>query len=523
MEQIKFSNTHLKSLMKQNKIDDAQKYVQKFFFQSQEKVFFFDGIKFILYAKDQAKTLISSDCEVEAKVANEHTQKFEKIKYSASSFLSQSFFMENNYIPVVDFTTNELTFSKVKKIRGFEYKELFVNMAKPLNIDPSESINTKLLKQAKTDIKMVYSHINEVLCSSNKDVYEYFLNFIACTFGGRKLKTCLYLQSTERTGKGVIINDLLQGILGERMHKTSSTEEILKFTKNFEGTSLINFDELPVANDFKSIQDIMKSLITEPTFISRDMFTKGYTQTNTFNIIISSNNNAVLLSNTNKERYVMLDISECKKGNHKYFKQLTDIISRPEIKQLFYNEMIERFKTLGDWNENIKPMTTTLKVKIIEGLPKIYKYIKEQFILTNIDLDLDTKQFMAEYKMITKDNVSPNQIGRYLKKLEIEPIKQSNNAGYKYKMTSKKLLEVFKANNWMDELIDCIDNEDEEVIEPKQEEISNTYVESKQKIKKNKSVIKVPSVEIPDTDDEEQELSEQQQLKLLEQELDKYF
>ena len=115
---------------------------------------------------------------------------------------------------------------------------------------------------------------------------EYVLNFICCSFCGRKLKKALYLQSKEQTGKGIFMNEILKSILGDRMLKTNSTEAILKFTKPFEGCSLINFDELPHCDNFKGMQDGLKGLITEDLFICRDMFTSGYEQKNTFNIII---------------------------------------------------------------------------------------------------------------------------------------------------------------------------------------------------------------------------------------------
>ena len=85
------------------------------------------------------------------------------------------------------------------------------------------------------------------------------------------------------------VNEILKSILGDRMLKTNSTEAILKFTKPFEGCSSINFDELPHCDNFKGMQEGLKGLITEDLFICRDiMFTSGYEQKNTFNIIITT-------------------------------------------------------------------------------------------------------------------------------------------------------------------------------------------------------------------------------------------
>jgi hypothetical protein len=54
-------------------------------------------------------------------------------------------------------------------------------------------------------------------------------------------------------------------------------------------------------NSWKAIGDKLKSLITEPFFDCRTMHQTGYLQKNTFNIIITANNNAITLTQTNNK------------------------------------------------------------------------------------------------------------------------------------------------------------------------------------------------------------------------------
>lgn len=480
MEQILFSNSHLKTLMIAEKITESKEYLSKFFYSSLGQIFFYDGHKFILKKIPDAKLLISNDCKIEIKQANEQTQKFEKITYRAVDFLSESMFMDKNYQPDIDYKISDLIFTKNNRIRGIDYKENFINMAKEMRFSKLDlkEFNEKLKLdenkriELKEKLKMVYTHIFEVLCSSDEICYEYVLNWLSCTFNGRKLMTLLYLQSTERTGKGIIINDLIKKLFGECMHKTNSVEEITKYNKQFEGCKLLNFDEVPMATEFKTTNDAIKYLTTEPTFPCRDMYSSAYTQKNTFNIIMTSNNNCLLFTQNSYERNVCLEISECKKGEQfiEYFVKLGKIIDDDDVKMLFQQDMNDRYATLGDWNENKKPMTATKKVKIIEGLPKFYKYMKDQFIMKKIDLNLDTKKFFAEYALITKDNTSTNQLGKYLRTLGIEGKRQSDNNGYKYIKTWRDMLKIYREKLWIDELVDLIDDskdvEDcEEVIE----------------------------------------------------------
>ena len=57
--------------------------------------------------------------------------------------------------------------------------------------------------------------------------------------------------------------------------------------------------------------------------------------------------------------------------------------------------MMDRFnKICPDWNEDIMPETESRKLKIIEALTQLYKYIKEEFILRNTVIDVRTDKFL---------------------------------------------------------------------------------------------------------------------------------
>jgi DNA-directed RNA polymerase specialized sigma54-like protein len=118
-----------------------------------------------------------------------------------------------------------------------------------------------------------------------------------------------------------------------------------------EGCLLINLDEMPVdQGNTKSISDKLKGLITEPFFDCRDMYKISYKQVNTFNFIITTNNDAINFTQSNNERYVSTDIDESMKGNTEYFTKINEAIDNIEVQQAFYNDMVKRFDTLKDWN-----------------------------------------------------------------------------------------------------------------------------------------------------------------------------
>ena len=147
------------------------------------------------------------------------------------------------------------------------------------------------------------------------------------------------------------------------MYKTSSTEDILKYTKPFEGCALLNFDELPIEGQWKSISDVIKGLVTEPTFNCRNMYLAGYIQKNTFNIIITTNNNAICMTQTNMMRWFSSDIDESKVLDKEYFKKIQLVMSKPEVQKAFYQLMIKRFNSdkVKKWNEDEIPEKRTKK------------------------------------------------------------------------------------------------------------------------------------------------------------------
>jgi len=490
-EFVKFDYVYCRSLLEQEKVDEAKAYVSLFFFRFRDSIFYFDGFTFLLYPLERAMKLIPSDLKIEINILNELkssqvNKKYDKIKFRLVDYLKETDFMKNEYTPTIDFK-KELIFTEKVKIRGHEFEKKYINMAKPLRIDTS--IKSKRNEKLTTNINLIYNHIKEVLCSNNNEVYEYVLNWLSCTFGGRKLRKALYIEANERTGKGIIFNDLLKAILGDRMHKTNSNESITKYTKPFEGCCLVQPDELPHCDDFKGLQDALKGLVTEPQFTCRSMWEAGYEQENTFNIAITTNNSALALSQTNKERWMCLDVSECKLGQSEYFVKIAKILKDQNILLMFYEDMIERFKTLDNWNEDILPMTESKKTKIIEALPQIYKYLKEHYIIPRKNLNMRTDLFLSEYRLVSKDKTSNQKIGRYLTKIGIKgnDYKNSKNQGYNYKMTADEMLKCFQANEWMDEKIDFINPDTEtttkgeiEYEEEKVQMLSNHQIEIRQ-------------------------------------------
>jgi hypothetical protein len=227
---------------------------------------------------------------------------------------------------------------------------------------------------------------------------------------------------------------------------------------------------MPVDKEnFRSVSDRLKSLITEPTFDVREMRVTPYLQQNTFNVIITTNNDAVSFTQANNSRYIVTDVDESLSAkteeNRKYFVEINKLTADKKIQLAFFCMMKQRYtdKNLKDWNEDDLADSKTRKQKIIEGLPRLHKYLKETFILKSKNLDKKTDVFLNDYLTATKDPTSKNKIGRMLTKLGITPKKINKDSVqyYKYVISHEDLLNTFKTNGWFDEEVDLIQKDGE--------------------------------------------------------------
>jgi hypothetical protein len=147
----------------------------------------------------------------------------------------------------------------------------------------------------------------------------------------------------------------------------------------------------------------MKSLITEGTFACRDMFKSAYEQKNTFNVIDPTNNiSSICLTQQNKRRYFPPDVSEHRIGDIAYFTALSNAVYNVNVCVKFYWEMVDRFKTLDKWNEDIMPIADSCKKNIIASLPRFYLFIKEEYILQSKNMKIKPVDLYDEYLLVNK-------------------------------------------------------------------------------------------------------------------------
>ena len=186
-----------------------------------------------------------------------------------------------------------------------------------------------------------------------------------------------------------------------------------------------------------------------------------YSQKNTFNIVITSNNNCVTLSQSNFRRYYVNTINESLSENIEYFNKLHAALQGEEVKILIFQRFMKIFE------EEVKPVnwignnigeTEAKKIKKIEALPYFLRWIKERFLLTGDSIDHFTSEFWEEFHSVYKNGGAANDLSRkYLSKWGVEAKRYDGaTSKRKYKLSFAEIKKIYDKNGWIDDKIDDI-------------------------------------------------------------------
>ena len=349
-----------------------------------------------------------------------------------------------------------------------DHEQKTINMMGQLKYADSGKTYSQTTAEAQKAVSKMLNHIKGVWCSGNEKQYEYVVNWLSCS-GRRKLKTALYLQSLEQTGKSLVIDFLAKVFGSSLVCSTANTETISTYTQFFEGKILCNINELPCASsgEFKKIMNKLKTLITDSTFDCRRMYEHPRSSKNTFNFILTSNNDSVSISTSNFKRYKMLDVSNSMIDNHRYFKDLAkSCLESDSCAEAFFLYLEDHYSTSGSsFNDSNFPVSTMFTDKINERLDPVYNFIKFKYIKRNIDIDLPLKVLYRKFKRskhwgectVQKSDKKFSKMLRDLKsfvtsKKTFEEVDGEKTRCMFFTATAKELRGEFQSKSWIHEL-----------------------------------------------------------------------
>jgi hypothetical protein len=177
------------------------------------------------------------------------------------------------------------------------------------------------------DCRLILDHIRDVWCSGDEDAYRYVLGWLARLIQQphERGHTVIVLRSGEGTGKNIIV-DILVDAFGDHATVAVKPEDLTGRFNDHLATSVLVFANEAIWGGNKEHEGALKSLITDQELPVERKYVPKYRVRNCVHLIMASNNDWVAPVGLDDRRFLILDVSEHRKGDREYFKRLSEHI-----------------------------------------------------------------------------------------------------------------------------------------------------------------------------------------------------
>jgi hypothetical protein len=288
---------------------------------------------------------------------------------------------------------------------------------------------------------------------------------------GHKNDSILYLKSKQGFGKSTLLEFIRQHVVGEDLAlETGSGPIISNFNAILGGKLFVYFEELETFSiaQWMSVSSRLKRYATSNTITLEDKNVKAYTAKNIMNIIIASNNDAVM--DDDGRRYFILDIATHRQvipncdspRNEENTKFWTEVRScfNDEVGHAFYCYLMEVNTT--NYRPQNFPTTQSKLDSYAKRMDSHENFLKNNYVLNRSELYTTLGDLYEEYITYCRGNGIPKpyskvDLGKKLREIGIEPYK--SNDKLKVKVTAKELEQLAKRHNWVHETDEYYDKE----------------------------------------------------------------
>jgi phage/plasmid-associated DNA primase len=285
------------------------------------------------------------------------------------------------------------------------------------------------------------------------------------------MKSCLYMQSIQGTGKSMII-ELLMDMLGRHCTYTTNDTAVVtgQFNSQLMGQALCVIEEPPVtsANSWHAFTNALKPWITNTTCNIHPKHGKPFDTKNCVSWILLTNHNSICVD-PNDRRFVCLDVSTEFVGNDAYFNEMADICEDPEVQEALFSYCRENAPP-PTWKEKIHPFSRTKQQKVVDNLAPVMQYIKEEMVLKHRGIDQKFVDFYENFvewcRTAHKRAESKSVISKVLTENEVMIRNGGRNITYVWQ-SAQALAKYYTQKNW---IVQTDDFENKVEIETKMKE-----------------------------------------------------
>ena len=195
------------------------------------------------------------------------------------------------------------------------------------------------IKPKKGNWAIFQDHLYEVVCNGNDDYMEYLLSWMANLVqnpGGERPGVSVVLRGNRGTGKGLFVSNFGHIFGVHFLHITNSKHLTGSFNNHLKNCLLLFADEAFWAGD-KSLEGVLKGLITEKIMMIEPKGKDPFMIKNHLHCIMASNNQWVVPAGIEERRFMVLDVSNKRIGDRKYFDSVFDLMDNGGREAMLYD------------------------------------------------------------------------------------------------------------------------------------------------------------------------------------------
>jgi hypothetical protein len=195
------------------------------------------------------------------------------------------------------------------------------------------------------NIQPILTHLKEVLCSNDEEVYCYIVKWLSHLIQRPRDKAgvpVILMKSEQGTGKNVFW-DFMGQVMGKKYIVTINNLDDLtnKFNTRTEGKLLNILNEIQNYGGNYKNNEKLKSILTDIVQTIEPKGKEAYTINNFARSVMLTNNEWAAKIPNDDRRYVPIDVSNHKKDNNEYFKNICDIINDDKNAEIFFHYLSE--------------------------------------------------------------------------------------------------------------------------------------------------------------------------------------
>jgi thymidylate kinase len=268
------------------------------------------------------------------------------------------------------------------------------------------------------------AHIENVICSGNEEHYEYLIKWVArmVQTPATQSETAIVLKGKEGTGKNTFVN-AIASLFREHFFESSSSQQFLgNFNSHLRDKVLVHANEAFFAGD-KKHEATLKMLITEATMPIEPKGVDIMMEPNYLHLIMSSNSEWVVPAGPESRRFMVLNVSDEKIQDAKYFAKIRDDMSNGGRENLLrYLLDID----LSGFNVRTVPITEALIDQRLRSMDSCaqwwYSRLERGYIINPEDgwiPEIETEHIWKSYIMEMREqgqhyNKSRPELGKFL-------------------------------------------------------------------------------------------------------------